>query len=182
MASNKGRSTPNLSGGYNHYDSHGRKTGYSSRNLSGGYNYYDAKGNKTGYSARNLTGGYTHYDNKGHKTGRSSPRFGGGYTHYDNKGNRTGSSSPSFGGGYTHSDGCYIATCVYGSYDCPEVRVLRRFRDEYLKRSVPGRNFVRFYYAVSPVAVHHLGRFHVVRRVWKRMLDPIVTGLRRKGY
>lgn len=24
--------------------------------------------------------------------------------------------------------GCYIATCVYGSYDCPQVWILRRFR------------------------------------------------------
>ena len=37
------------------------------------------------------------------------------------------------------SDGCYIATSVYGSYDCPEVWTLRRFRDEYLKGSVFGR-------------------------------------------
>ena len=37
------------------------------------------------------------------------------------------------------SDGCYIATSVYGSYDCPEVWTLRRFRDEYLKGSVYGR-------------------------------------------
>ena len=27
------------------------------------------------------------------------------------------------------NNGCYVATCVYGSYDCPEVWVLRRFRD-----------------------------------------------------
>ena len=26
--------------------------------------------------------------------------------------------------------GCYIATCVYGSYDCPQVWILRRYRDE----------------------------------------------------
>ena len=24
---------------------------------------------------------------------------------------------------------CYVATAVYGSYDCPEVWTLRRFRD-----------------------------------------------------
>ena len=29
----------------------------------------------------------------------------------------------------TSSGGCYVATAVYGSYDCPEVWVLRRYRD-----------------------------------------------------
>lgn len=30
------------------------------------------------------------------------------------------------------NNGCYIATCVYGSYDCPQVWILRRFRDDIL--------------------------------------------------
>ena len=29
--------------------------------------------------------------------------------------------------------GCYVATCVYGSYDCPQVWTLRRYRDDVLK-------------------------------------------------
>ena len=37
--------------------------------------------------------------------------------------------------------GCYIATCVYNSYDCPEVWTLRRFRDEYLEKYYLGRLF-----------------------------------------
>ena len=49
--------------------------------------------------------------------------------------------------------GCYVATCVYGSYDCPEVWVLRRFRDQYLEKSVIGHSLVRIYYAVSPSVV-----------------------------
>ena len=49
--------------------------------------------------------------------------------------------------------GCYIATAVYGSYDCPEVWVLRRYRDFVLAKSGPGCVFIRFYYALSPVLV-----------------------------
>ena len=35
-------------------------------------------------------------------------------------------------GGTGAKAGCYVATSVYGSYDCPEVWTLRRFRDEVL--------------------------------------------------
>ena len=37
--------------------------------------------------------------------------------------------------GSRKKQGCYVATCVYGSYDCPEVWILRRFRDESLERT-----------------------------------------------
>ena len=30
------------------------------------------------------------------------------------------------------SGGCYVATAVYGSYDCPQVWTLRRYRDDTL--------------------------------------------------
>ena len=39
--------------------------------------------------------------------------------------------------------GCYIATCVYGSYDCPEVWTLRRYRDYTLDLTWYGRTFIR---------------------------------------
>ena len=80
------------------------------------------------------------------------------------------------------SDGCYIATSVYGSYDCPEVCTLRRFRDEYLKGSVFGRLFVRFYYAVSPGLVRRVGGRDFFRKPVKRVLDQFVIHLKNKGY
>lgn len=45
----------------------------------------------------------------------------------------------------TSSGGCYIATCVYGSYDCPQVWTLRRFRDYTLDETWYGRLFIRCY-------------------------------------
>ena len=80
------------------------------------------------------------------------------------------------------SDGCYIATDVYGSYDCPEVWTLRRFRDEYLKGSVFGRLFVRFYYAVSPGLVRRVGGRDFFRKPVKRVLDQFVIHLKNKGF
>lgn len=46
--------------------------------------------------------------------------------------------------------GCYVATMVYGSYDAPNVLVLRSFRDRFLQRFSAGRKFIRWYYASSP--------------------------------
>ena len=62
---NKGRSEPNLFGGYTHYDSKGHKTGRTEPGFFGGYNHYDAKGNKVGHSDPGLFGGYNHTMQRG---------------------------------------------------------------------------------------------------------------------
>ena len=54
------------------------------------------------------------------------------------------------------SEGCYIATMVYGDYNHPQVMVLRRYRDEYLLKSFCGRCFVKIYYYLSPKVVRIL--------------------------
>ena len=81
-----------------------------------------------------------------------------------------------------HDAACYIATCVYGSYDCPEVWVLRRFRDNVLAESVPGRMFIRVYYAVSPYLVRWFGDQEWFRGSWRLLLDPFVKSLRAAGF
>ena len=78
--------------------------------------------------------------------------------------------------------GCYIATAVYGSYDCPEVWVLRRYRDRFLKNSVFGRLFIRIYYAVSPALVRWFGKKKWFKLLWCKYLDKKVVTLREKGY
>lgn len=80
----------------------------------------------------------------------------------------------------TKAGGCYIATAVYGSYDCPEVWVLRRFRDQALALSWPGREFIRFYYRVSPHAVRAMGR--PGGRLLRAPLGALVRTLRSRGY
>jgi len=77
--------------------------------------------------------------------------------------------------------GCYIATCVYGSYDCPEVWTLRRFRDRVLRRGAAGRLFVRCYYALSPRLVRRFGASGWFRRFWRGVLDRAVARLRARG-
>lgn len=179
---NKGRSDPSMFGGFNHYDESGKKTGHSDPSLFGGYTSFDASGHKTGRSVPGLFGGYTHYDDKGHKIGRSDPGLFGGYNHYDAKGKRTGHSDPGLFGGYSHNEGgCYVATCVYGSYDCPEVWTLRRFRDDHLAATIFGRLFIRTYYALSPKIVKRFGHLEGFKRFWKKRLNHLVTYLHSRG-
>ena len=78
--------------------------------------------------------------------------------------------------------GCYIATAVYGSYDCPEVWTLRRFRDKRLLQSAPGRLFVKSYYAVSPSVVKVFGRTNWFNQFWRTKLDKMVARLKKDGY
>lgn len=77
--------------------------------------------------------------------------------------------------------GCYIATCVYGSYDCPQVWTLRRFRDNTLASSWYGQAFIRFYYAVSPSIVKRFGDTKWFRKMWKKYLDSMVKKLQSEG-
>jgi len=72
---------------------------------------------------------------------------------------------------------CYIATAVYGSYDAPEVIVLRRFRDEVLSKSLFGRAFIRTYYAISPPLAKRLEKAGRMNRMVRRMLDSFVRRL-----
>ena len=78
--------------------------------------------------------------------------------------------------------GCYVATAVYGSYDCPEVWTLRRYRDSDLSGSWYGRLFIRIYYMFSPTIVKWFGDSGWFKKVWKRKLDRMVKKLQDKGY
>lgn len=46
--------------------------------------------------------------------------------------------------------GCFVATAVFGDYNCPEVLKLRSFRDRFLVNSSLGRKFIDFYYKNGP--------------------------------
>ena len=80
------------------------------------------------------------------------------------------------------SGGCYVATCVYGSYDCPEVWTLRRFRDYDLAETAAGRAFIRAYYAVSPTLVRWFGDTAWFKKMWRGSLDRLVSKCRAKGF
>ena len=78
--------------------------------------------------------------------------------------------------------GCYVATCVYGSYDCPSVWVLRRYRDNVLQKTWLGRLFVQAYYATSPWLVNWLGEKEWFVNTCRCVLDRIIVSLKNKGF
>ncbi|MFT5777681.1 MAG: hypothetical protein ACI837_000629 [Crocinitomicaceae bacterium] len=89
-----------------------------------------------------------------------------------------GSSSGTSDSGGSDS-GCYVATLAYGDYDAPQVLVLRKFRDQFLKKSRAGRSFISWYYAHSPAFVERYRSqlwFHKIMRgglnVFVGMLRP----------
>lgn len=77
--------------------------------------------------------------------------------------------------------GCYIATAVYGSYDCPEVWTLRRYRDNTLDRTLFGRLFIQLYYLVSPSMVKWFGRSMWFKSILRKPLDRFVNHLLSEG-
>jgi len=65
------------------------------------------------------------------------------------------------------SSGCFIATACYGSMDCMEVSVLRRFRNEHLLTSLVGRIGVKAYCIVSPPIASWIRERPLVKRAYE---------------
>lgn len=81
-----------------------------------------------------------------------------------------------------NSEGCYVATAVYGSYDCPQVWTLRRFRDYKLTQNILGRAFIKFYYATSPTFVCLFKDTKWFNAVFRKLLDKFTGYLIENGY
>ena len=130
-----------------------------------------------GRSEPNLFGGYTHYDSNRQKMGSSSPNLFGGSLNYGDWNNTPIRSDKNIIG----SQGCYIETCVYVSYDCPEVWTLRRFRDYTLAKHFLGRVFIKVYYAMSPKVVKCFGGTKLFQLFWKKKHYRMDNSLNIKG-
>lgn len=76
---------------------------------------------------------------------------------------------------------CFIATAIYGSYDAPEVRLLRLFRDTVLVQNASGRWLVRTYYIASPAIARTLSRHWGLRQLVRlTLVQPVVGMVRRR--
>ncbi len=76
--------------------------------------------------------------------------------------------SGSGGGG-----GCFVATAAYGDGLHPDVRALRRWRDERLVRHAPGRAFIRAYWIIGPRLARVVAAERASGRVARALLAPI---------
>ncbi len=64
------------------------------------------------------------------------------------------------------NDDCFVATAVYGDVDHPDVRRLRRFRDETLRQAAWGRTFIAWYERYGPGLAQRLdGRRRLQRGI-----------------
>ncbi len=74
------------------------------------------------------------------------------------------------------SDGgnCYIATLVFQSYEAPQVKVLRKFRDEILLKSHYGRKFVDYYYSIGPKIISYLKNKSFINFLIRIILSIVV--------
>ncbi len=76
------------------------------------------------------------------------------------------------------SSGCYIATMAYGSYEHPQVLILREYRDQKLSRSTLGRAFIKSYYAASPYFVVALKNHHRINKLIRSILNVFIRSLK----
>lgn len=85
--------------------------------------------------------------------------------------------------GGAYDDGCFIASAAYGSPIAPEVELLRRFRDDVLRKTRVGNSFFdeywERYYELSPTVVSMMNDNPEVREMvrWS-LVTPIVEYLR----
>jgi len=70
---------------------------------------------------------------------------------------------------------CFIATAAYGSYEAPTVKILRLFRDRILLTNLPGRLFVKSYYALSPPLAAVIADSPVLRGGVRILLLPVIA-------
>jgi hypothetical protein len=71
----------------------------------------------------------------------------------------------------TSKKGCFIATSVYGSYNHPNVVILRKFRDDVLSKTIVGICFCEFYYLLSPYFVNYFTSNGLFTAETRRALD-----------
>jgi hypothetical protein len=81
----------------------------------------------------------------------------------------------------TKSEGCFVATFAYNSYEHTDVLILRKFRDNILLKTENGKGFVEIYYKHSPKIVEFLNSARFPKILIRTILKITIIGyLKRK--
>lgn len=73
---------------------------------------------------------------------------------------------------------CFVATATYGGIDHPNVRFLRKFRDDCLMQTPAGRSFVGWYWREGPRLARWVGGSETLKSVSRCALSVLVAGIR----
>lgn len=74
------------------------------------------------------------------------------------------------------SEGCFIATFAYDSYEHSDVLILRKFRDNILLKTSYGKRFVEIYYNFSPKMVKFFSLIKFPKTLVKAFLRITIIG------
>ena len=76
---------------------------------------------------------------------------------------------------------CVIASAAYGSDLAPTVQFLREYRDEKLRSTFAGKEFIRvfdsFYYSFSPVVASVIDQNLVLSDIFRLLINPLISAL-----
>ena len=73
---------------------------------------------------------------------------------------------------------CFIASIAFENRNDPTLILLRRFRNQVLAASRPGRSFIRFYYSYSPGVANRLQHFSAAKYILQKILPPLAKILK----
>ncbi len=70
--------------------------------------------------------------------------------------------------------GCFVATATYGDFHHPYVKILRKFRGDFLLKSLMGKQFTKLYYRYSPPLASLIEKRPFLKNISQSILFPIV--------
>ncbi len=93
---------------------------------------------------------------------------------YTNNRTHSSKSNYSYKTSNSRSSNCFVATAVYEDIHHPKVQLLRKYRDEVLRKNFFGIGFIKIYYSVGPYLAIPVKRNQKLKLVLKKILDVIV--------
>lgn len=76
--------------------------------------------------------------------------------------------------GLLNDNHCFISTAAFGSEMAPEVSIFRQFRNKYLLTHSLGRNFVKYYYQLSPPLAELISQSEILKSITRAFLYPLL--------